>query len=51
MIENFQDELYQLEKQQAKGAKIDANIRWEVEGKKCSKTFSNHLKDRIHVFL
>ena len=35
MVENLQDELYQLENKQAKGA----NIRQEVEGKKCSKTF------------
>ena len=27
MIENLQDELYQLEKKQAKGAKLCANIR------------------------
>ena len=31
MIENLQDELYQLENKQAKGAKLCANIRscWE----------------------
>ena len=34
MIENLQDELFQLENQQAKGAKLSANIRQEVEGKK-----------------
>ena len=27
MIENLQDELYQLENKQAKGAKLPANIR------------------------
>ena len=27
MIENLQDELYQLENKQAKGAKLAANIR------------------------
>ena len=27
MIENFQNELYQLENKQAKGAKLGANIR------------------------
>ena len=36
MIQNFQDELYQLENKQAKGAKLHANIRWKLEGKKCS---------------
>ena len=39
MIGNFQYELYQLENKQAKGAKLGANIRQEVEGEKCSKTF------------
>ena len=43
MIENedelYQDELYQLEKKQAKGAKLLANIRWQLEGEKCLKTF------------
>ena len=38
MIENVQDELYQLENKQAKGAKLRANIRWELEDEKCSKT-------------
>ena len=38
MIENLQDELYQLENKQAKYAKLGANIRQEMEGKKCSKT-------------
>ena len=33
MIENLQDELYQIENKQAKGAKLRANIRWELEGK------------------
>ena len=41
MIENLQDELYQLEKKQAKGAKFDANMGQEVQGKKWSKTFLN----------
>ena len=31
MIENVQDELYQLENQQAKTAKLRANIEWELE--------------------
>ena len=38
MIENFQDELYQLENKQARGVKLQAKIRWELESKKCSKT-------------
>ena len=33
MIENLQDELYQIENKQAKGAKLRANIRWELAGK------------------
>ena len=39
MIENLQDELHQLENKRAKGAKLHTNIRWELEFKKCSKTF------------
>ena len=39
MIENLQYELYQLESKQAKRAKLVANIRQEVEGEKCCKTF------------
>ena len=34
MIENFQDQFYQLENQQAKGAKRCANITWELDGEK-----------------
>ena len=33
--------LYQLENKQVNGAKLHANIRWELDGKKCSKTFFN----------
>ena len=40
MIENLQDELYQLVNKQAKEAKIRANIRWELEGKNALKSFS-----------
>ena len=43
MIKSFQDELHQLENKQAKGAKLGANIRQEVEGEKCFKTFSKVL--------
>ena len=39
MIEKVQDELYQLENKQAKGAKLGTNIRQELEDEKCSKTF------------
>ena len=39
MIENLKDELYQLENKLAKGPKVRANNRWELEGKKSSKTF------------
>ena len=44
MINTFQDELYLLESKQAKGAKIRANIRWDLEGEKCSKTFFQVLE-------
>ena len=39
MIENLQDELQQLEKKQAKSTKLVSNVRQEVEGEKCFKTF------------
>ena len=44
MIENFQHELYQLKNKQAKGAKLHANIRRKLEGKKYSKTFFKTLE-------
>ena len=45
MIENLQDELYQLENKQAKGAKLRANIRdWRT--KNAPKLSSKYLKDR-----
>ena len=37
MIEKFQDQFYQLENKQAKGAKRCANITWELDGEKCLK--------------
>ena len=40
----IQDELYQLENKQAKGDKLCANIRLELEDKKCSKTFLKVLE-------
>ena len=44
MIENLQNELCQFESKQAKGAKLCANIRQELEGKKGSKTFFRLLE-------
>ena len=38
-IENLENELNQLKNKQAKGAKLRANIRQELEGKKGPKTF------------
>ena len=35
MIESLQDELHQIENKEAKGAKLRANIRWELECEKC----------------
>ena len=46
MIENLQNEVYQLENKQAKGAKLRAKIRsWRV--KNATKLSSKYLKDRI----
>ena len=46
MIENLQNELYQLENKQAKCAKLRANIRsWRT--KNAPKLSSKYLKDRI----
>ena len=47
LIENLQDEFYQLENTQGKDAKLLANIRWEFKVKNASKRFSKYLKDRI----
>ena len=38
MINNLQGELYSLECKQARGAIIRANVRWDLEGEKCSKS-------------
>ena len=46
IIKNLQDELYQLENKQAKGAKLRAKIKWELEGEKCSKIFFKVLERR-----
>ena len=46
MIENLEDELYQLENKHAKGAKLLANIRsWRA--KNVPKLSSKYLKDRM----
>ena len=48
LINNLQDELYSLESKQARGARIRANIRWDLEGEKCSKSFFKIL-ERQHM--
>ena len=35
MIENLPHELYQLKSKHAKGEKLHANIKLELEGEKC----------------
>ena len=40
IIKILQDWLDQLENKQVEGAKLCAIKRWELEGKRCSKTFS-----------
>ena len=48
MINTSQDDVYFLESKQAKGAKIGAIVRWDLEGEKCSKTFGKKFsKDKI----
>ena len=44
MIENLQNGLSQLDKTQAKGAKLRANVRQQLESEKGSKTFFSVLK-------
>ena len=44
MIENLEDELYQLENKQAKGM-LMSDGNWSA--KKAPNLFSKHLKDRI----
>ena len=46
MIENLQDELYQLENKRAKSAELHANIR-SRRAKNAPKLSSKYLKDRI----
>ena len=43
MTDNLQDKLCLLESKQTQGAKLRANIRWELE-LKCSKTFFKILE-------
>ena len=48
MIENFQDELFQLENKQAKGAKLRGNIRsWRAKNAQKPSSKYLKLKDRI----
>ena len=44
MIENLQDEIDQLGNKQSKGAKVRANIRWELECEKWSEIFFKVLE-------
>ena len=44
VINNLQDELYSLECKHARGAIIRANVRWDLEGEKCSKSFFRILE-------
>ena len=46
IIKNLQDKLYQLENKQAKGTKLRARIKSELEGEKCSKIFFEVLRRR-----
>ena len=48
LINSLQDELYSLESKQARGARIRANTRWDLEAKKCSKSFFKIL-ERQHM--
>ena len=47
MIENLQDELYELENKQAKSAKLCANVRWDLGAKNAPTLSSKYLQDRI----
>ena len=51
MIENLQNELYQLEHKQAIGAKLCANIRQALEGKKNPKTFIRVLERQNMIII
>ena len=55
IIKNLQDELYQLENKQGKGAKLRATIRWKLEGKKCKvlerKNIQNQTRSEFIVMI
>ena len=56
VINTSEDDVYFLESKQAKGAKIGANIRWDLEGEKCSKTFfkvleRQNMQNQIHIII
>ena len=60
MTENLQDELYPLEKKQAKKVlNFVLTLKWKLEGKKCSKTFFkvlerqnlNHTISELYVMI
>ena len=55
IIKNLQDEFYQLEKKQTKGAKLRATIRWKLEGKKCKvlerKNIQNQTRSEFIVMI
>ena len=44
MIENLLNELYQLDSEYAKGAKLQVNIRLDFEAWRCCKTYFNLLE-------
>ena len=46
MIENWQHELYQLEKKQAKRAKLIANMRWRWRGKNTPKLERQNMQNQ-----
>ena len=49
MIENLQDQRYQLENKQVKDAKLCANIKWELVGgaKNAQKPFSKYFNQEL----
>ena len=51
MIENLQNELYQLENKQAIGANLCANIRKVLEGEKDSKIFIRVLERQNMIII
>ena len=51
MIENLQNELYQLENKQSIGASLCANIRQVLEGEKDSKIFIRVLERQNMIII